>query len=106
MKKTITTAAIIYIHSYENLAIGPKEFQKEVASRADYLQRDTDHFSEWLTDTKNLSSGEIFNLTEEERTKLLQKYEEQCAEDAEEELLEDYWTEHEVEVEVEIEVES
>ena len=27
MKKTITTTAIVYIHNYENRAIGPKEFQ-------------------------------------------------------------------------------
>ena len=106
MQKTITTTATIYIHNYENRAIGPKEFQEEVASRADDLQRDTDHFSEWLTYTKNLSSGEVFDLTEEERTKLRQEYEKQCAEDAEEELMEDYWIEQEVEVEVEIEAES
>lgn len=106
MKKTITTTATVYIHNYENRAIGPKEFQEEVASRADDLQSDNDHFSEWLSYTKNLSSGEVFNLTEEERTKLWQEYEKQCAEDAEEELLEDTWFEQEVEVEVEIEVES
>lgn len=106
MKKTITTTATIYIHNYENRAIGPKEFQEEVASRADDLQRDTDHFSDWLTYTKNLSSGEVFNLTEEERTELQQEYEKQCVEDAEEELLEDTWIEQEVEVEVEIKAES
>ena len=106
MKKTITTTAIVYIHNYENRAIGPKEFQEEVASRADDLQRDTDHFSEWLIFSKNLSSGEVFNLTEEERAELRQEYEKQCAEDAEEELLEDTWFEQEVEVEVEIEAES
>ena len=106
MKKTITTIAIIYIHSYENRAIGPKEFQAEVASRAADLQSDNDHFSEWLTYTKNLSSGEVFNLTEEERTMLQQEYDKQCTEDAEEELLEDTWFEQEVEVEVEIEAES
>lgn len=105
MKQTITTNVIVYIHSYENLVIGPKEFQGEVASRAAELWDDNDHFSEWLTDTKNLSSGEVFNLTEEERTTLRQEYEEQCAEDVEEELLEDYWTKQEVEVEVEIETE-
>lgn len=27
MKQTITTNVIVYIHSYENLVIGPKEFQ-------------------------------------------------------------------------------
>lgn len=106
MKKTITTTAIVYIHAYENLVIGPKEFQGEVASRAAELRGDNDHFSEWLSYTENLSSGEIFNLTEEERTNLRQEYEEQCAEDAEEELLEDFWTKQEVEVEVEIEVET
>ena len=106
MKKIITTTAIVYIHSYDNLAIGPKEFQKEVASRAADLQGDNDHFSEWLSYTENLSSGEIFNLTEEERPKLRQEYEKQCVTDAEEELLEDTWCEQEVEVEVEIEAEG
>ena len=106
MKQKITTTAIVYIHNYENLVIGPKEFQEQVASRAADLRDDNDHFSEWLSYTENLSSGEIFNLTEEERTKLRQEYEEQCAEDAEEELLEDTWIQQEVEVEVEIEVES
>ena len=106
MKQKITTAAIVYIHNYENLVIGPKEFQERVAFRAADLRDDNDHFSEWLSYTENLSSGEIFNLTEEERTKLRQEYEKQCAEDAEEELLEDTWIQQEVEVEVEIEVES
>ena len=106
MKKKITTIATVYVNQNENMAIGPKDFQEEVASRADELQNDNDHFSDWLTYTRDLSSGEIFNLTEEERTKLRQEYEEQCAEDAEEELLEDYWSKQEVEVEVEIEVES
>lgn len=106
MKKTITTTATIYVHDYENLAIGPQEFREEVKSRAKELQGDNDHFSEWLTYTKNLSSGEVFNLTEEERTTLQQEYDKQCTEDAEEELLEDTWSEQEVEVEVEIEVES
>lgn len=105
-KKTITTTATIYIHNYENRAIGPKEFQEEVASRVDDLQCDNDHFSEWLTDTKNLLAHEIFDLTEEERIKLQQEYDKQCTEDAEEELLEDTWFEQGVEVEVEIEVES
>ena len=103
MKKTITTTATIYVHNYENLAIGPKEFREEVKSRAEDLQRDTDHFSEWLTYTKDLSPGEVFNLTEEKRAKLLQEYETQCFEDATEELLEDFWREHEVEVEIEVE---
>lgn len=106
MKKTITTTAIVYVHSYEDLAIGPKEFREQVAFSAADLRDDSDHFSEWLSCNQGLTSAEIFNLTEEERTNLRQEYEEHCTEDAEEGLLEDCWSKQEVEVEVEIEVES
>lgn len=46
MKKTITTTAIVYIHSYENLAIGPKEFKEGVELRAEEFRADNDHFSD------------------------------------------------------------
>lgn len=106
MKKTIITTATVYIHSYENLVIGPKEFREQVAFSAADLRDDSGYFSEWLFRNQGLTSAEIFNLTEEERTNLRQEYEEHCTEDAEEELLADYWTKQEVEVEVEIEAES
>ena len=99
---TITAIATIYIHNYENKAIGPKEFQEEVKSRAEDLKADDDHFSEWLSYTQNLTAAEISHLTEERRSELLQEYAKQCLEDAEEELLEDTWFEQEVEVEIEV----
>lgn len=99
---TITAIATIYIHNYENKAIDPKEFKEEVESRAEELKADNDHFSEWLSYTQSLTSAEIFHLTAEQRSELLQEYAKQCLEDAEEELLEDTWFEQEVEVEIEI----
>lgn len=103
MKKIVPTTATIYVHAYEGLVLNAKEFQKEVACRATDLQSDDDRFSEWLSDSKNLTSSEIFHLTEEGRAKLLQEYETQCFEDAAEELADD-WNEHTVEIEVEVEV--
>ena len=103
MKKTVTTNAIVYVHADEGLVLNVKEFQKEVAGRAADLQSDTDYFSEWLIDAKDLSVCEIFNLTEEERTRLRQEFEEDCVDWARCGLLVD-WNEHTVEVEVEIEV--
>lgn len=103
MKKTITTTATVYVHAYESLVVNAKDFQKEIAIRAADLQSNDDRFSEYLSDTKNLSSSEIFHLTEKQRAKLLQEYETQCFEDAAEELADD-WNEHTVKVEVEIEI--
>ena len=99
---TITAIASIYIRNYENKAIGPKEFKEEVESRAEELKADNDHFSEWLSYDQNLTAAEIFHLTAEQRSELLQEYAKHCLEDAEEELLEDTWFEQEVEVEIEI----
>ena len=103
MKKTVTTTATVYVHAYEGLVANAKGFQKEIAARAADLQSDSDHFSDWLNDTENLSPSEIFHLTEEEKAKLLGKFETYCFEEAGEELADD-WNEHTVEVEVEIEV--
>ena len=103
MKKTVITNATVYVHAYEGLVLNSKEFQKEIETRAADLQSDDDRFSEWLSDSKDLTSSEIFHLTDEGRAKLLREYETQCFEDAAEELADD-WNEHTVEVEVEIEV--
>lgn len=100
--KTVTATATVYIHESENRVLNAEGFQTEMALRATDLQGDTGLFDEWLTDVKDLSASEIFNLTKEERDKLWQEYDEYCTEAAKEELL-DEWTEHEIEVEVEVE---
>lgn len=100
--KTVTGIATVFLHNSENLVLSAKGFRAEMACRATSLQSDTGLFDEWLTDVKDLSASEIFNLTKEERDKLWQEYDEYCAEVAKEELLED-WSEYEIEVEVEVE---
>lgn len=103
MKKKITTTATIYVHAYEGTVVNAKELQEEIAARAADFENDDDRFSDWLNCTENLSHSEVFHLTEEQRAKLLQKYQTYCFEEAAEELADD-WNEHTVEVEVEIEV--
>lgn len=103
MKKTVTTTATVYVHAYEGTVVNAKELQEEIAARAADFQSDDDRFSEWLNCTENLSHSEVFHLTEEERAKLLQRYETYCFDEAAEELADD-WNEHTIEVEVEIEV--
>ena len=100
--RTIPAIATVYIHESENRVLNAKDFQTEVICRAADLQSDSDHFSDWLNDVQDLSASEIFHLTEGERAKHRQEYEEYCAKEAKEELLEE-WTEHKVEVEVEVE---
>lgn len=100
--KTVTGTAIVYINKSENRVLNAKNFRTEMICKAADLQSDTAYFSEWLIDAKDLSASEIFNLTEEERTKLRQEFEEDCVDWARCGLLVD-WTEHKVEVTVEVE---
>lgn len=100
--RTIKTTVPVYIHESENRVLNAKDFRTEVICRAADLQSDSDRFSDWLNDAQGLSASEIFDLTEAERAKLRKEYEEYCAQEAKEELLDD-WTEHTVEVEVEVE---
>lgn len=100
--KTVTGIATVFLHDSENLVLSAKGFRAEMACRATDFQSDTGLFDEWLTDVKDLSASEIFNLTEEERNKLRQEYNEYCTKAAKEELLES-WSEYEIEVEVEVE---
>lgn len=99
--RIITTTATVYINVSENRVLNAKDFRTEMICKAADLQSDTGYFSEWLIDAKDLSVCEIFNLTEEERTKLRQEFEEDCVDWARRGLLVD-WTEHKVEVEVEV----
>lgn len=93
MQTKIPTTITIYVHDHEKRVLNDKDFRTEMICRAADLQSDTNCLSDWLSDVKNLSAGDIFNLTKDERDNLWQEYDEYCAEKAEEELL-DEWTEH------------
>lgn len=98
----IATKAIVYVNADNTQRLGTQDFQKVVAARAAELRDMRGYLSEYLEYVQDLTSEEIFNLTEEERVKIRQEYEDQCLEDAVEELLRSAWSQQTVEVEVEI----
>lgn len=98
----IITKAIVYVNADKTQRIGTQDFQKVVTARAAELRDMRGYLSEYLEYVQDLTSEEIFNLTEAERAKIRQEYEDQCLEDAAEELLRSAWSQQTVEVEVEI----
>lgn len=85
----------IYVKWRHEEIINEKEFKEKVAQAVNNFKTDETYFIEWLND--NYNAFNVWEMSAEERAKILEEYAEVCQDWAEEEVADD-WEEIEIEV--------
>ena len=84
----------LYVNWDDGEILSEKQMESRLRERASDIFKDEDEFSEWLHDEYTIS--DIFNMNEEEKDQVRQKWGEACLESAQDELISGYDAEYEL----------